>query len=248
MRRASMSILLLFLAAPAHAQLSDAPTAHAKPHIVVTPAESDPWEMRDEPPLDVNLASELFPNGGPNLLAPDSIAQKYKLPAIVPDPNAKQAMPTGINYTDGPLKYDLGTKVTTATTTTTVVPPALPDRNKLGGATGGTGEVKGSITYVGEHWELYGRQSVGVGHTDGVGASVSETTTVGSFYKLPDSAVNGKIGASIEMNAANERKSRIEYRQNFGPAEGFIAAEQTFKPAATDIAPPAVRTGVSRKF
>lgn len=247
MRRAWISILLLSLTAPAHAQLSDAPSAHARPHIVVTPPESEPWELREEPPLDVNLASELFPNGGPNLLAPDSIAQKYKLPAIVPDPSAKQTIPTGLNYTDGPMKFDLGTKVTTGTTTTTVVPP-LPDRNKLSGATGGNGEVKGGITYANEHWELYGRQSLGVGHTDGVGASMNETTTFGSFYKLPDSMVNGKVGASIEMNAANERKTRVEYRQNFGPAEGFIAAEQVYRPAEPETKPPTVRTGVSRKF
>ena len=248
MRRASLTILLFALAAPAFAQVGDVPATPETLHIVVTAPHPDPFSVPDQPELDMNLVSELFPNGGPNLLTPESMAHKYKLPAIVPDPTAKQKIPTAINYTDGPLKYDVGTKVTTATTTTTVVPPSLPDRNALSSATGGSGEIKGGISYVGEHWELYGRRSVGVGHTDGVGASMSETTTFGSLYKLPDSMVNGKIGASIEMNAANERRTRVEYRQNFGPAEGFIAAEQTYTPAQTEPPPPAVRTGVSRKF
>jgi hypothetical protein len=59
----------------------------------------------------------------------------------------------------------------------------------------------------------------------------------------------GKIGASLEMNSADERKTRIEYRQPLGPAEGFIAAEQTFLPVQTEHRPPAaVRAGVNRKF
>jgi hypothetical protein len=247
MRRALLPILLFAVSTPAVAQVGEAPATPETPHIIVTPGSPDPFAMPEQPPLDMNLVSELFPTGQPNLLTPDSIAQKYKLPAIVPDPNAKQNLPTAINYTDGPMKFDLGTKVTTATTTTTIVPPALPDRNKLSGATGGTGEIKGGISYVGEQWELYGRQSLGVGHTDGVGGSMTEATTFGSLYKLPDSMVNGKIGASIELNAANERKTRIEYRQNFGPAEGFIAAEQTVRPTEPEPKP-AVRTGVSRKF
>ena len=246
MRRAFITFLLLPLSAPAFAQAGDIPATPETPHIVVTPLHADPLAMSEQSPLDMNLASELFPDGAPNLMSPDSMARKYQLPAIVPDPNVKQNVPTSINYADGPLKYDLGTKVTTRPTTTTIVPPALPDRNALGGATGGTGEVKGGVSYVGEQWELYGRQSVGVGHNDGVGASMTETTTFGSFYKLPDSS--GKIGASIEMNATNERRTRVEYRQNFGPAEGFIAAEQTFTPAQAEPKPPAVRTGVSRKF
>jgi len=248
MRRAFFTIPILALAAPALAQMGEAPATPETPLIVVTPAHPEPFAVIEEPPLDMNLVSELFPNGEPSLLTPDSFARKYKLPAIVPDPNAKQKVPTAINYADGPMKFDLGTKVTTATTTTTIVPPALPDRNALSGATGGSGEIKGGVSYVGEQWELYGRQSVGVGHTDGVGASMSETTTFGSLYRLPDSTVNGKIGASIEVSAANERRTRVEYRQNFGPAEGFIAAEQTFKPAEPDLKPPAVKTGVSRKF
>lgn len=249
MRHALFLILLLGLSAPVCAQVVDLHAPPGLPQIVVTPEYPDLLAAPEQPELDMNLVSELFPNGAPNLLTPESMARQYKLPASVPAPDAKKKIPTAINYTEGPMKFDVGTNVTTMTTVTTIVPPPMPDPIALSGATGGSGEIKGGVRYVGEQWELYGMQSVGVGHADGFGPSHQETTTFGTLFKLPSTVAGGKIGASFEVNALDERRTRIEYRQSFGPAEGFVAAEQTFLPMPTEHKPPAsVRGGVNRKF
>ena len=197
---------------------------------------------------DFSALTELFPDGIPSLLTPGSIASAYRLPASVQPPDSEKKLPTRIEYADGPLKWDVGTNVTTRTTTTTIV-PTIPDPYVLGGAAGGGGEVKGHVRYVGKEWEFYGVQSFGTQQGDGTAPTLSETTTIGSLYKLPAAIAGGKIGTSLELNSADERKTRIEYRQPLGWAEGFVAAEQTFLPVQTDHKPPAaVRAGLNRKF
>jgi hypothetical protein len=203
-------------------------------------------ESATEP--DFTALSELFPEGLPALLTPQSVATAYRLPPSVQPPDADKKLPTKIEYADGPLKWDLGTNVMTRKTTTTNV-PVIPDPYVVGGAAGGGGEVKGHVRYVGKEWEFYGTQSVGTYQGDGIAPTLSETTTFGSLYKLPDWVEGAKIGASLELNSADQRKTRIEYRQPIGPAEGFIAAEQTFVPADTEHRPsPSLRAGINRKF
>jgi hypothetical protein len=233
MRQILLAILLLALPVPAFAQ-SGAPSS----------METD---LAVEP--DAAAIAALFPNGAPSLLTPESIAPNYRLPAIVPSPDAKQKVPTSIKYSDGPLKYEFGTKVTTNRAATTIIPP-VPDPNVLGGAAGGAGEIKAHVAYADGQWELYGTQKFGVTQADGLMPAAQESTTFGSTYQLPDWMAGGKLGASLELTPSDERKTRLEYRRKFGPAEGFVAAEQTFVPDRADAKhpPAAVRGGVIRKF
>jgi hypothetical protein len=197
---------------------------------------------------DFSALANLFPKGMPDLLTPQSVATAYRLPPSVQPPDAEKKLPTKIEYADGPLKWNLGTNVTTRKTTSTIV-PVIPDPYIVGGAAGGGGEVKGHVRYVGEDWEFFGTQSVGTYQGDGTAPTMNDTTTIGSLYKLPDWTAGARVGASVELNSADQRKTRIEYRQPIGPAEGYIAAEQTFAPAATDHRPPpTVRAGLNRKF
>jgi hypothetical protein len=213
-----------------------------------TPPETNTLSEQNAAAPDFTALTELFPEGIPTLLTPQSVATAYRLPPSVQPPDAEKKLPTRIEYADGPLKWDLGTNVTTRKTTTTIV-PVIPDPYIVGGAAGGGGEVKGHVRYVGEDWEFYGAQSVGTYQGDGTAPTLSETTTFGSLYKLPDWTAGAKIGASLELNSADQRKTRIEYRQPLGGAEGFIAAEQTFVPADTEHRPsPSVRAGINRKF
>lgn len=192
--------------------------------------------------------ADLFPEGMPSLLTPGSMASSYRLPAGVQPPEAKKKLPTKMEYADGPLKWDVGTNVVTHSAPVSIV-PAVPDPRIVGGAAGGAGELKGHIRYVGKEWEFYGVQSFGAHQGDGTPPTLSETTTVGSLYKLPDSMAAGRIGTSLTMNSADQRTTRIEYRQPLGWGEGFFAAEQTFLPAQTEYRPqPTVRAGVNRKF
>ena len=172
---------------------------------------------------DYTALSDMFPEGRPTLLTPQSFARNYNLPAAYKPPEKKK-LPTRIEYANGPLKWDVGTNVSTHKATTSIIPtPADPNS---AGAAGGSGELKGQLRYAGDDWELYGIQRFGSHQGDGVAPTFSESTTLGSLYKLPPYFAGGKIGASLEINSAEEGKARFEYRQPIGPAEGFVAAEQ----------------------
>lgn len=224
LQRLLLAAIGLAVAAPALAQSGDAPA-----DVVAEP--------------DFAALAEMFPDGLP---APAARAAGYRLPPHLRPPERK--LPTRIEYAEGALKWDLSTSVTTRRPVTTIV-PALPDPYLDGGAAGGSGQLKGHVRYVGETWEFYGVQTFGAHQGDGAAPTLHEATLLGGLYKLPGAMRGGRIGASIELNSANERKTRVEYRQPFGTAEGFIAAEQTFLPAAAAHNPPAaIRAGVNRKF
>lgn len=228
MRQVPLAILLLAYAAPVQAQTADMPYA----------AESDPGALAD-----------LFPNGAPNLLAPESIATSYRLPSSMQPRDAKTKVPTGLEYSDGPMKYEVGTSASVNKPTTSII-PTIPDPKVVGGAAGGSGEVKGEVRFTEGQWELYGSQKFGVVQADGAAPSPRESTVFGSTYKLPAWSAGGKIGASLELAPGHDRKTRVEYRQTFGPAEGYVAAEQTFAPESLEAKDPVptFRGGVSRKF
>jgi hypothetical protein len=117
----------------------------------------------------------------------------------------------------------------------------------LGGAAGGSGEVKGQVRPADGQWEFFGAQRFGMPDSQPL---AQNGTTFGSAYLLPDWLLGGKIAASVELAPSDERKTRLEYRQKFGPAEAFVGAEQTFQPHQNDLksAPTSVRGGVGRKF
>jgi hypothetical protein len=129
----------------------------------------------------------------------------------------------------------------------TSIIPQMPDPRVLGGAAGGSGEVKGQVRTPEGQWELFGSQRFGM--VDGGPPVAQDATTLGSAYLLPDWLAGGRIAASVELAPSEEKKARLEYRQKFGPAEAFVGAEQTFQPHQTDTkAPASVRGGVARKF
>ena len=194
---------------------------------------------------DPAAIASVFPDGAPNLFAPDSMATSYRLPRSIEqsqDPNAA----TNLKYSDGQLQYEFGTNMKTNRQVTSIV-PQVPDPHIVGGAAGGSGELKGQIRTPEGQWEIFGSQRFGM--NDGGPPVAQDATTLGSAYLLPDWMAGGKIAASVELAPTDERKARIEYRQKFGPAEAFVGAEQTFIPHQTESkAPAAVRGGVARKF
>lgn len=236
MRPSFYSLLVLLAASAAQAQ-STLPLEDASPHSQAAALETEP---------DLRMLQELFPNGAPSLLGAESFTSQYRLPGRV-QADTQLKFPTRLDYADGPMKWDLESTVTTKTTQTIPVPGAnVPGAE----ATGGTGNLKGRVTYSAEQFEVYGSRNVGVEQQDRIGATLKESTVVGSLYQLPGWMNGGKVGTSLELLPTNERKTRVEYRQSFGPAEGFVAAEQTFAPHQTDVkaAPTTVRGGLSRKF
>jgi hypothetical protein len=193
---------------------------------------------------DYSALTEMFPEGLPSLLSPQSYATSYRIPKQLQPPE-KPKLPTKIGYADGPLKWDVNSNVTTNKTSTSIVP--MSNDPRTADAAGGSGELKGEVRYSADQWEFYSVQRFGTNQADGAVPTFSESTLLGSLYKLPD-AVGGKIGASVELNSADERKARVEYRRPIGPAEGYLSAEQTFPPVPVDEPPAAIRAGVNRKF
>lgn len=232
---------------PRHLLLAILPVAFAVPALAQEQQPVTDVSIEDAVEGDYSAIGEMFPDGLPGPLTPQSFAAAYRLPAGV-QPEAKKKTATKIEYSDGPLKWDVGTNVVTHKVATTII-PAIPDPRIIGGAAGGAGEVKGQLRYVGTEWEFYGVQSFGAHQADGALPALHETTTIGSLYKLPGEMAGGKIGTSFALNSAHHRTTRIEYRQPLGGAEGFIAAESTFLPDPADHKPPtAIRAGVNRKF
>jgi hypothetical protein len=214
--------------------------------LAATPAPAQEMTLPPVPAEDVATLADMFPDGLPSLLTPETLTRSYRLP-----PNIAAGHPDSatVQYSEGPVKFAVGSKVTPNKPATTSVVPQIPDPKIVGGAAGGTGEVKGEVRLTEGQWELYGTQKFGVVQADGASPAAQDSTTFGSLYHLPG-ATGGKIGASLELAPTDERKTRIEYRQQFGPAEGFVAAEQTFVPegSTAKTPPPSVRGGVSRKF
>ena len=234
MRHGLPVILLLALAAPALAQAEPAQSANEFSSIDAV-ANPDP-----------SAIAGVFPDGAPSLFTPESMATSYRLPTGVQPPDTIGQAPAGMKYSDGQLHYEVGTNMKTNRQVTSII-PQVPDPRMLGGAAGGSGEVKGQVRTPEGQWELFGSQRFGM--ADGGPPVAQDSTTFGSAYLLPDWMAGGKIAASVELTPSDEKKARLEYRQRFGPAEAFVGAEQTFQPHQTDTkAPTSVRGGVARKF
>lgn len=196
---------------------------------------------------DYSALTEILPSGMPDFLEPEAFTSKYRLPPRI-KPAEKNKIPTKIEYADGPFKWNIGTNISTRQKATSLI-PVPQDPYVAGGAAGAGAEVKGQIRYAAGEWELYGVQSFGSYQGDGARPTFHDTTVFGSLYKLPDWLAGGRIGASLELYADDNSKTRIEFRQPLPGAEGYIAAEQFHSPRATDSpAPPSFRAGVNRKF
>ncbi len=234
MRHGLPVILLLALVTPALAQSGPVEPANEFSSIDAV-ANPDP-----------SAIAGVFPEGAPSLFTPESMATSYRLPTGIRPPDAITPAPTGMKYSDGQLQYEIGTNMKTNRQVTSII-PQMPDPQVLGGAAGGTSEVKGQVRTPEGQWELFGSQRFGM--TDGGPPMAQDSTTFGSAYLLPDWMAGGKIATSVELAPSDEKKARIEYRHKFGPAEAFVGAEQTFQPHQTDTkAPASVRGGVARKF
>jgi hypothetical protein len=234
MRHGLPVILLLALATSALAQAEPAQSANEFSSIDAV-ANPDP-----------SAIAGVFPDGAPSLFTPESMATSYRLPTGVQPPDTIGQIPAGMKYSDGQLHYEVGSNMKTNRQVTSII-PQMPDPRMLGGAAGGSGEVKGQVRTPEGQWEVFGSQRFGM--TDGGPPVAQDSTTFGSAYLLPDWMAGGKIAASVELAPSEEKKARLEYRQRFGPAEAFVGAEQTFQPHQTDTkAPTSVRGGVARKF
>ncbi len=208
-------------------------------------ADDTPLAIDDHSNVDYSALAEIFPNGMPDLVTSGSFTSRYRLPSHI-KPAEKKKIPTRIEYADGPLKWEIGTNISTRQKTTSII-PTPKDPYIEGGAAGAGGEIKGQIRYATKEWELYGAQTFGSYQGDGVQPTFHDTTMIGSLYKLPDWMAGGRIGASFELYSDHNSKTRIEYRQPLGGAEAYIAAEQ-FRSAGVDPSPPSIRAGVNRKF
>jgi hypothetical protein len=236
MRHGLSVVFLLAAVIPALAQSGPAPQPSDEFSSIDAVAEPDQAAI-----------AGLFPEGVPNLFTPESMATSYRMPTTIAPSRGSATAPTSLKYSDGSLQYEVGTSVKTNSPTAAII-PQIPDPHVLGGAAGGSGELRGQVRAPEGRWELFGTQRFGV--TDGERPVAQDSTTFGSAYLLPDWMAGGKIAASLELAPSDERKTRVEYRQKFGPAEAFLGAEQTFLPHQTDLksAPTAVRGGVARKF
>ena len=152
MRHGLPVILLLALAAPALAQAEPAQSANEFSSIDAV-ANPDP-----------SAIAGVFPDGAPSLLTPESMATSYRLPTGVQPPDTIGQAPAGMKYSDGQLHYEVGTNMKTNRQVTSII-PQVPDPRMLGGAAGGSGEVKGQVRTPEGQWELFGGQRFGM--TDG---------------------------------------------------------------------------------
>jgi hypothetical protein len=233
--RTLLTMFLMSAALPALAQAGDAPLSDGA-LIAEVPAAPD-----------TSAIEEMFPDGMPELFSPQSYARNYVVP---PHLKPSDKLPTRIEYSDGGMNFNVGTKVTG--NRPAVLPPAssasLFNPNSIGAA-GGSGELTGQFRYTPDKdLELYGARRLGVVQSDGAAPALNESTTVGARYQLPRWMTGGKIGASVELSPVDS-KARVEYRRPIGPAEGFIAAEQVQPSVQSDHRLPAsVRAGVNRKF
>jgi hypothetical protein len=187
-------------------------------------------------------------NGGISL---DALAAKQKrYPSYGAVEEKTNKLPTAYNWELGHWRANVGTNVTTAAPKQTVIPdylnPGAPD------ASGGTGAFNGRLEYDVHAWQFYGgnRREL-VANPDG-SVAVNNNFLGGTYYKLPSSTVDGKIGTGFEVNPVGDAKARLEYRQKFGTdIEGFLAAERVtpFQHAGPDVTGThGLKAGINRKF
>ena len=163
----------------------------------------------------------------------------------------EKKLPTAYKWDSGNWRANISTSV--AANTATSNPAVLPelDPNAFS-PSGGTGYIDGRVVYGMNAWEFYGgtRRNVAA-NPDGT-VALSSNFLGGTYYKLPPSLVDGKIGTGFEVNPLGDAKTRIEYRHVFGTqTEGFLSAERSspFQPATPEpVGNHGLTAGINRKL
>jgi hypothetical protein len=181
----------------------------------------------------------------------DTLAAKQKrYPSYGAVEEKTNKLPTTYNWELGHWRANVGTNVTTATQKQSVIPDYL--NPGASDPSGGTGAFNGRLEYDARAWQFYGgnRREL-VANPDG-SVAVNNNFLGGTYYKLPSSTVDGKIGTGFEVNPVGDAKARLEYRQKFGTdIEGFLAAERVtpFQHAGPDVTGNnGLKAGINRKF
>jgi hypothetical protein len=202
---------------------------------------------------DANSSVELWLNGIPESdgISLDALAARQeRYPGYRPVENKNDKLPTAYTWQNGNWRANVGTNVTTASPKQTVIPDYL--NPGAGDPSGGTGAINGRLEYDLSTWQFYGgTKRELVANPDGT-LAVNNNFLGGTYYRLPSSTLDGKIGTGFEVNPVGDAKARLEYRQNFGAnTEGFLAAERTtpFQHPAPDVTGNnGLKAGINRKF
>lgn len=165
--------------------------------------------------------------------------------------DAEKEVPTAYKWVKGNWRANISTNVTTATATSN---PAIPRELNPDAyaAIGGSGHIDGRLEYDVNAWQFYGgtRRAL-IANPDGT-LALNNNFTGGTFYKLPSSVFDGKIGTGFEVNPTGDAKAKVEYRHLFGAhTEAFLAAERSapFQPAAPETGGThGLKAGINRKF
>ncbi|MCW5680624.1 MAG: hypothetical protein KF794_11735 [Xanthobacteraceae bacterium] len=186
----------------------------------------------------------------------NSIAEQEKTPdyfVLKPVQSTSRALPSKFELNRGQIRVNVEGNVTTASYNNVIPVNALAGTIP-GASSGGTGQIRGRVEYVGSSWQFFGGTNRSVVANDDGTLSIANAIVGGTYYKLPQSLWGGKIGTAFEVNPYGDAKTRLEYRQKFGSDfEGFLSAERTtpwqVAPSSTPVNPlDVLRAGVTQRF
>ena len=196
-------------------------------------------------------SAELWLEGVPESdgISLDALANKAKRDANGRVIEQDTSLPTKYGWNRGNWKANVGANVTTASATPTVIPTDLYATSLS--PSGGTGAIDGRLEYDLSSWQFYGgtRRAL-VANPDGT-LAMNNNFIGGTYYNLPPALLGGKLGTGFDVNPSGDAKTRLEYRQDFGSAEGFLSAERTtpFQHTGPDvIGVHGLKAGINRKF
>lgn len=224
-------------------------TLNEKP-ASATAASAAPAADAWTPPFSADLWLEGVPESDGVSL--DLLAKKQKqYPSFGEIEDRKKELPTAYKWERGNWRANISTGVAPNAITTN--PATVPELNPNAFApSGGSGFVDGRVAYDMNAWEIYGgtRRNVAA-HADGT-IGLNNNFLGGTYYRLPSSFLDGKIGTGFEVDPLGDAKTKLEYRHTFGAdTEGFLAAERSspFQPTTTEpVSNRGLKAGINRKF
>ncbi len=229
---------------PPPARASEASALPENTAMHQPPAELD-WNFQSSADLWLNGIPE------PEGVSLEALAAKQKrYPSYRGEPERNRTIPTTYNWENGNWRARVGTNVTTVSPSPTIIPDYLnPGANA---PSGGTGALNGRLEYELSAWQFYGgTQRALVANPDGT-LAVNSNFIGGTYYRVPSSLLDAKLGTGFEVNPVGDAKARLEYRQNLGlNTEGFLAAERTtpFQHLGPDAAVnQGLKAGINRRF
>lgn len=200
------------------------------------------------------FSAELWLGGVPGSegITLDALGKKQKrYPSFRAVEESTKKLPTAYKWENGGWQANISTSVAANSATTN--PAAIPELNPNAfSPSGGTGYVDGRVAYDMNAWQFYGgtRRNVAA-NPDGT-VALSNNFLGGTYYKLPPTLLDGKIGTAFEVDPLGDAKTKIEYRHTFGAhTEGFLSAERAtpFQPVTPDPAGKhGLKAGINRKF